>query len=135
MVAQQGFSLAQTVCALRALFIVSPHFVNKLTMCCFPGMIYCISFETSVRAKLSLCLTTAESRVKIWPFILIKQPPPPPWWLWLLFILRRWFCSCCFFHFLCCSHCLWGFNAWLSFVVSNCDFVTFSLVSWVGCGT
>ena len=24
---------------------------------------------------------------------------------------------------------------WLSFVVSNCEFVTFPLVSWVGCGT
>ena len=24
---------------------------------------------------------------------------------------------------------------WLSFVVSNCEFVTFSLVSWVRCGT
>ena len=25
--------------------------------------------------------------------------------------------------------------AWLSFVVSNCEFVTFPLVSWVRCGT
>ena len=25
--------------------------------------------------------------------------------------------------------------SWLSFVVSNCEFVTFPLVSWVGCGT
>ena len=24
---------------------------------------------------------------------------------------------------------------WLSFVVSNCEFVTFALVSWVRCGT
>ena len=24
---------------------------------------------------------------------------------------------------------------WLSFVVSNCEFVTFPLVSWVRCGT
>ena len=28
-----------------------------------------------------------------------------------------------------------GLTSWLSFVVSNCDFVTFPLVSWVGCGT
>ena len=28
-----------------------------------------------------------------------------------------------------------GLTAWLLFVVSNCDFVTFPLVSWVGCGT
>ena len=25
--------------------------------------------------------------------------------------------------------------SWLSFVVSNCEFVTFPLVSWVRCGT
>ena len=26
-------------------------------------------------------------------------------------------------------------TSWLSFAVSNCEFVTFPLVSWVGCGT
>ena len=26
-------------------------------------------------------------------------------------------------------------TSWLSFVVSNCEFVTFQLVSWVRCGT
>ena len=28
-----------------------------------------------------------------------------------------------------------GLTSWLSFVVSNCEFVTLPLVSWVGCGT
>ena len=28
-----------------------------------------------------------------------------------------------------------GLTSWLSFVVSNYDFVTFPLVSWVRCGT
>ena len=28
-----------------------------------------------------------------------------------------------------------GLTFWLSFVVSNCEFVTFPLVSWVRCGT
>ena len=28
-----------------------------------------------------------------------------------------------------------GQTSWLSFVVSNCEFVTFPLVSWVGYGT
>ena len=28
-----------------------------------------------------------------------------------------------------------GLTFWHSFVVSNCDFVTFPLVSWVRCGT
>ena len=27
-----------------------------------------------------------------------------------------------------------GLTIWLSFVMSNCDVVTFPLVSWVGCG-
>ena len=28
-----------------------------------------------------------------------------------------------------------GLTSWLSFVMSNCKFVTFFLVSWVRCGT
>ena len=28
-----------------------------------------------------------------------------------------------------------GLTPWLPFVVSNCEFVTFPLVSWVRCGT
>ena len=28
-----------------------------------------------------------------------------------------------------------GLTSWLSFVVSNCEFVTFPLVSWARCGT
>ena len=28
-----------------------------------------------------------------------------------------------------------GLTSWLSFVVSNCEFVTFPLVYWVRCGT
>ena len=28
-----------------------------------------------------------------------------------------------------------GLTSWLSFVVSDCEFGTFPLVSWVGCGT
>ena len=36
--------------------------------------------------------------------------------------------------------CVWSpagewLTSWLSFVVSNCEFVTFPLVSWVRCGT
>ena len=33
------------------------------------------------------------------------------------------------------GHLLEGLTSWLSFVVSNCEFVTFPLVSWVRCGT
>ena len=28
-----------------------------------------------------------------------------------------------------------GLTSWLSFMVSNCEFVTFPLVSWIRCGT
>ena len=28
-----------------------------------------------------------------------------------------------------------GMTSWLSFVMSNCELVTFPLVSWVRCGT
>ena len=31
--------------------------------------------------------------------------------------------------------CWEGLTSWLLFVVSNCEFVTFPLVSWVRCGT
>ena len=49
--------------------------------------------------------------------------------LWLLCL-----CACLFI----CA--LWspagkGLISWLSFVMSNCGFVTFPLVSWVRCGT
>ena len=54
-------------------------------------------------------------------------------------------CFCSVLSLLClCAHlficALWspaekGLTSWLSFVVSNCEFVTFPLVSWVGCGT
>ena len=28
-----------------------------------------------------------------------------------------------------------GLTSWLAFVMSNCEFVTFPLISWVRCGT
>ena len=53
-------------------------------------------------------------------------------------------CFCSVFCLLClCAHlficALWspagkGLTSWLSFVVSNYEFDTFPLVSWVGCG-
>ena len=36
---------------------------------------------------------------------------------------------------LCASPAGKGLTSWLPFVVSNCEFVTFPLVSWVRCGT
>ena len=54
--------------------------------------------------------------------------------------------SCHFCHVLLCFRvlqfidALWsldgkGLTSWLSFVMSNCEFATFTLVAWVRCGT
>ena len=53
-----------------------------------------------------------------------------------VFVLSCLLCICALL-FICA---LWspagkGLTSWLSFVVSNCEFVTFPLVSWVRCGT
>ena len=52
----------------------------------------------------------------------------------VLRLLCLFMCACLFI----CA--LWspvgeGLTSWLSFVVSNCEFVTFPLLSWVRCGT
>ena len=46
------------------------------------------------------------------------------------------FCLCARL-FICalCSPAGKGLTSWLSFVESNCEFVTFPLISWVRCGT
>ena len=49
-------------------------------------------------------------------------------------------CVCYAFHARLFIDALWspagkGLTCWLSFVTSNCEFVTFPLVSWVMCGT
>ena len=54
----------------------------------------------------------------------------------LLWIFYVFFCLCA--HLFICA--LWspagkGLTSWPLFVVSNCEFVTFPLVSWVRCGT
>ena len=49
-------------------------------------------------------------------------------------------CVCCVFVRVIYICALWspagkGLTSWLSFVVLNCVFVTFPMVSWVKCGT
>ena len=58
-------------------------------------------------------------------------------WIFYVFVLSR---DCYVFVHVCFICALWspagkGLTSWLSFVVSNCEFVTFPLVSWVRCGT
>ena len=57
-------------------------------------------------------------------------------WIIYVFSVLRWLCLCVRL-FICA---LWsparkGLTSCLSFVVSDCEFVTFPLVSWVRCGT
>ena len=57
--------------------------------------------------------------------------------LFLIILTYYFVCNLCERLFICA---LWspagkGLTSWLSFVVSNCEFVTFLLVSWVMCGT
>ena len=56
--------------------------------------------------------------------------------MFYVFSVLPWLCLCVRL-FICA---LWspagkGLTSWFSFVVSNCKFVTFLLVSWVRCGT
>ena len=58
-----------------------------------------------------------------------------------LFFLLLFFClvfamPLCASVYMCLVVTCWkGLTSWLSFVVSNCEFFTFPLVSWVRCGT
>ena len=57
-------------------------------------------------------------------------------WIFYVFFCLVFLCLCTRL-FICA---LWspagkGLTSWLSFVVYNCEFVTFPLVSWVSCGT
>ena len=57
--------------------------------------------------------------------------------LWIIYVISVLFCYA-FIHVLFVDA-LWlhagkELNSWLSFVMTNCDVVTFPLVSWVRCG-
>ena len=58
--------------------------------------------------------------------------------LWIFYVLSVLYLLCLCARLFICA--LWspagkGLTSWLSFVVSNCEFVTFPLVSWVRCST
>ena len=94
--------------------------------------------------------STSELRVRLVHLNQFKPPPPPPphskifYWPFpggASFVDHL----CCFCLVLLCFHArlfvdaLWSpagkrLTSWLSFVMSKCDVVTFSLVSWVRCG-
>ena len=54
----------------------------------------------------------------------------------MLFLVCVFLCfRVCLFIIALWSHAGKGLTYWLSFVISYCEFVTFTLVSWVRCGT
>ena len=90
--------------------------------------------------------STSELRVRLAPLNRFKPSSKIFYWPFqggTSFVDLSCFCSvlcllCLCARLLICA--LWspagkGMTSWLSFVVSNCEFVTFPLVSWVRCGT
>ena len=56
-------------------------------------------------------------------------------WLSVLLLLNPYLCFCASVYCALWSPAGKGLTSWLSFVMSNCEFVTFPLVSWVRWGT
>ena len=90
--------------------------------------------------------STSELRVKLAQWNRLKTSRKIFYWpfsgdtsfvdiLWCFFLS----CVCYAFVRVClyvpCGHLLGKGSSWLSFAVSNCEFVTFPLISWVKCGT
>ena len=90
--------------------------------------------------------STSELRVRLAPLSRFKPSNknilltvPRRYFFCESFMLFPVFCLLCLYErlFICA---LWspagkGLTSWLSFVVSNCEFVTFPLLSWIRCGT
>ena len=81
-------------------------------------------------------------RVKIYPYRLNEQVKyftdrsKAVLLLWIFYVFSVLCVLCLCAHLFICA--LWsrkGLTSGLSFVVSNCEFVTLPLVSWVRCGT
>ena len=71
------------------------------------------------------------SKIFYWPF-----QGGSSLWIFYVFSVLCLLCFCtCLFTCALLSPAWKGLTSWLSLVVSNCEFVTFPLVSWVRCGT
>ena len=88
--------------------------------------------------------STSELRARLAPWNWFKPSSKIFYWPSqgaISFVDLFLFCVCYAFVRVCsyvpCGHLLGkeGLSSWLSFVVSNCEFVTFPLVSWVRCRT
>ena len=93
-----------------------------------------MSWSTSeLRVRLARCETCLSPPVK---FFTDRSKAVLLLWIFYVFSVLRLLCICARL-FICAlrSPVGKGLTSWLSFVVSNCEFVTFPLVSWVRCGT
>ena len=99
----------------------------------------------SCKPNIYVSWSTSELRMRLAPLNRIKPsskifnwPFQGGTYLWIFYVfVLSCVCYVCARLFICA---LWspagkGLTSWLSFVVSNCKFVTFPLVSWVRCGT
>ena len=92
-----------------------------------------------------MALSTSQLRVKLAPLNrfepsskIFYDRPKAVLLLWIFYVFSVLCLLCLRACLFICT--LWspagkGLISWLSFVVSNCEFVTFQLVSWVRCGT
>ena len=107
-------------------------------------------FPIFLNVYASLCTERGTCKKgQIWPPQELKTGLSPPvkyftdrskavllLWIFNVYSVLRLLCLCTRL-FICA---LWspagkGLNSWPTFVVSNCEFVTFPLVFWVRCGT
>ena len=113
----------------------------------FPDLWFISDFRgLSCQPNIYVSWSTSELRVSLAPLNRFKPSSKIFYWPFqggTSFVDLLCFCSVLYLICLCarlflCA--LWwpagkGLTSWLSFVVSNCEFVTFPLVSWVWCGT
>ena len=94
----------------------------------------CVLIYTKLRVRLARRETCLSPPVK---YFTDRSKAVLLLWIYFLFFSVLCLLCLCARLFICA---LWspagkGLTSWLSFVVSNCEFVTFPLVSWVRCGT
>ena len=89
---------------------------------------------SELRVRLVHCLTGLSPPVKYF-----TDRVKAVYLLWIFFGFFSVLClvclCACLFYYALLSPAGKGLTSWLSFVVSICEFVIFTLVSWVRCGT
>ena len=116
---------------LRCVYCIYCNYWMYIWRCCFPVMIYCISKEGTMRAKLILCFYNSRlygedltSKIILSPFSHPMAPAAVRSKTKVLLLLIH--CGCCF------SHCLWWFSVRsLSCFAVLCALPSFAII-WLG---